>query len=130
MIIWHSQTCSMLIPIDEAVSYLAAHPLLLLLLLLFLAGLIFSLLKKVLKAALVFLLLFIAANAVVLYFADTEWGKKGKKMLDEGKKKAEQFIGTEGPKLLREGEKVIGSLPDSAKRDTAGPAVIKKPVRK
>lgn len=113
MIIWFFQTFSMLIPLDEIISYLAAHPILLLLLVLFLVGMILSLLKKVLKTALIFLLLFVAANAVMLYFADTEWARKGKKMLDEGRRKAGQFIDTTAPALLREGERAVKSLSDS-----------------
>ena len=106
------------------IQYVSQHPLLLTLLVGVAVGIIFSIFKKLLKAAIVLLVIFIAASALFYHFADKEWAKKGKEILESTTKKAEEVVNSEGKKLL---EKGLHSLKDSAKTEAD---TLPKPTRK
>ena len=101
----------------ELIQYVAAHPIVLVILVSIVIGIIFSLVKKVLKVAVVLLLVFVTVSAVFYYFADKEWARKGKELLETTTKKAEEVITKEGKKLYKEGLKVLED--SSATEDTS-----------
>lgn len=105
-------------PLHHVIDYVAAHPVVLLLLVIVLAAIIFSIVKKFLKFAFIAIIAFVTINALMIYFADKDWAKKGKQLIEETAKKAGEVVTKEGKKLIDRGL--------DAKRDTLPPPTQKK----
>ncbi len=114
------------IPLKEITQYVADHPLVLLVLAIILLIIIITIIKKLAKIALVLILVFVVANALVIYFADKEWAQKGKEFIEQNTKRVEKLVKTEGEKLFK---KSMNSIFDSSdQKDSVIP--IKKVKRK
>ena len=101
----------MIVPLKQVIEYIAGHPILLFALAIILVFIVFSMIKKFLKIAFVLLQIFVVVNALIMYFADADWAKKGKALIEQTTKKAEQTIKKETKNLL---EQTLATDTDSA----------------
>lgn len=92
----------MIVPLKHVIEYIANHPILLFALVVILVFIVFSMIKKFLKFAFILLLIFVVVNALIIYFADADWAKKGKQLIEQTTKKAEETIKKESKKLIQQ----------------------------